>query len=121
VARRIWQLSRLVADVLSAPGHWLQSALDTVAARSCCCPVRDAGGAITDFTIDFASAEAGDPYGPDPAELVGARLLDVRPALAVAGVFDGYGRRWRPGSPGSGRPSRRPSWPERSGGAAPPD
>jgi PAS domain-containing protein len=91
VATRIWQLSRLVADVLAAPGHWLQSALDAVAAPTLLLsPVRGERGEVTDFAIDFASAESGAPYGQDPADLVGARLLDVRPNLAVAGVFDAY-------------------------------
>jgi PAS domain-containing protein len=91
VARRIWQLSRLVADVLAAPGHWLQSALDAVPAPTMLLSaVRDGAGTVTDFTIDFAAAQSGQPYDQDPAELVGARLLDVRPNLAVAGVFEAY-------------------------------
>jgi PAS domain-containing protein len=91
VAKRIWQLDRLAADVLSAPGHWLQSALDAIAAPTLLLsPVRDDAGTVTDFTIDFASSESGRPYDQEPAELVGARLLDVRPTLAVSGVFDAY-------------------------------
>jgi PAS domain-containing protein len=91
VAGRIWRLSRLVADVLAAPGHWLQSALDGVAAPILLLsPYRDETGAVVDFTVDFASSQAGDPYGQEPDELVGSRLLDVRPTLAAAGVFDGY-------------------------------
>jgi PAS domain-containing protein len=91
VAGRIWRLSRLVADVLAAPGHWLQSALDAVAAPVLLlAPVRDGTGLVTDFAIDFASAQAGQPYGQEPGDLVGARLLDVRPTLAVAGVFEAY-------------------------------
>jgi PAS domain-containing protein len=91
VAGRIWRLSRLVADVLAAPGHWLQSALDAVAAPILLLsPFRDATGAVVDFTIDFASTQAGHPWGQEPDELVGCRLLDVRPTLAASGVFDGY-------------------------------
>lgn len=91
VAGRIWRLSRLVADVLAAPGHWLQSALDAVAAPILLLsPFRDETGAVVDFTVDFASTQAGHPYGQEPDELVGCRLLDVRPMLAAAGVFDGY-------------------------------
>jgi PAS domain-containing protein len=91
VAGRIWRLSRLVADVLAAPGHWLQSALDVVAAPILLLsPYRDAGGEVVDFTIDFASTQAGHPYGQEPDELVGCRLLDVRPTLHAAGVFEAY-------------------------------
>jgi PAS domain-containing protein len=91
VAGRIWRLSRLVADVLAAPGHWLQSALDAVAAPVLLLsPYRDASGELVDFTVDYASAQAGDPDGQEPDDLVGCRLLDVRPLLAAAGVFDGY-------------------------------
>jgi PAS domain-containing protein len=91
VAGRIWRLSRLVADVLAAPGHWLQSSLDAVAAPILLLsPFRDETGAVVDFTIDFASTQAGHPYGQEPDELVGCRLLDVRPTHAAAGVFDGY-------------------------------
>ena len=100
VARQIWQLSRLVADVLAAPGHWLQSALDTVAAPTfLLSPVRDASGTVSDFAIDFASSQSGQPYDQDPSELVGARLLDVRPDLAVAGVFEGYRHALLTGTP----------------------
>ncbi len=91
VAGRIWRLSRLVADVLAAPGHWLQSALDVVAAPILLLsPYRDASGEVVDFTIDFASTQAGHPYGQEPDELVGCRLLDVRPTLHAAGVFEAY-------------------------------
>jgi PAS domain-containing protein len=91
VARRAWQLSRLVADVPAAPGHWLQAAFEAVPAPLyLLSPVRDDAGAVVDFAIDFASGLAGEAYEQDPAELVGARLLDVRPDLAVAGIFDEY-------------------------------
>ncbi len=100
VASRIWRLSRLVADVLAAPGHWLQSAIDAIPAPIfLLSPVRDESGEVVDFTIDFASAESGRPYGQDPAELVGARLLDVRPHLAVNGIFEAYRRVLLTGDP----------------------
>jgi PAS domain-containing protein len=100
VAKRIWQLDRLAADVLAAPGHWLQSALDAVAAPTLLLsPVRDDTGTVTDFTIDFASSQSGHPYDQEPAELVGVRLLDVRATLAMAGVFDAYRQVLHTGTP----------------------
>jgi PAS domain-containing protein len=100
VAGRIWRLSRLVADVLAAPGHWLQSALDAVAAPILLLsPFRDSTGAVVDFTIDYASSQAGHPWGQEPDELVGCRLLDVRPTLAASGVFEGYRQALLTGAP----------------------
>jgi PAS domain-containing protein len=75
----------------SAPGHWLQGVLDALpVATFLLAPVKDESGTLVDFTIDYASPQAGEPYGQIPAELVGRRLLDVRPHLANNGVFDAY-------------------------------
>ncbi|HEX6499356.1 MAG TPA: ANTAR domain-containing protein [Micromonosporaceae bacterium] len=85
------RLRRLAASDPAAPAHWLQTALDIVpAATMLLAPVRDDTGKIVDFVIDYASPESGHPYEQDPADLVGQRLLDVRPMLAVHGVFDAY-------------------------------
>lgn len=88
VARR---LRRLAATDPAAPAHWLQTALDIVpAATMLLAPIRDESGRIVDFVIDYASPESGRPYEQDPADLIGQRLLDARPMLAVHSVFDAY-------------------------------
>jgi PAS domain-containing protein len=74
-----------------APGHWLQGVLDALpVATFLLAPVRDNAGTVVDFLIDYASPPAGEPYQQVAADLVGRRLLDVRPQLANTGVFDAY-------------------------------
>jgi PAS domain-containing protein len=71
-----------------APGHWLQGVLDALpVAAFLLAPVRDEQGEIVDFMIDYASSASDEQA---PVELVGRRLLDVRPHLANNGVFAAY-------------------------------
>jgi PAS domain-containing protein len=88
--RRYRQLARATGQP-TAPGHWLQGVLDALpVATFLLAPVRDDDRRIVDFVIDYASPEAGEPYGQDAADLVGRRLLDARPELAGTGVFEAY-------------------------------
>jgi PAS domain-containing protein len=88
--RRFRRLQRTFGSG-SAPGHWLQGVLDALpVATFLLAPVKDEGGTLVDFMIDYASPRSGEPYGQIPADLVGRRLLDVRPQLANSGVFDAY-------------------------------
>jgi PAS domain-containing protein len=89
--RRLDELASVDAELLPEPTYWLQAALEAVPAPlMLLAPVRDKAGEVVDFVVDYASDQAGQPYGQDPAALIGARLLDVRPDLAVSGVFDAY-------------------------------
>ncbi len=77
-------------DGTAVPGHWLQGVLDALpVATFLLAPVRESG-TIVDFVIDYASPASGEPEQRVPAELVGRRLLDVRPHLATSGVFEAY-------------------------------
>jgi len=75
----------------TAPVHWLQGILDALpVAAFLLAPVRDEHGEIIDFVIDHASPLSGEIDEQIPAELIGRRLLDIRPHLATSGVFDAY-------------------------------
>ncbi len=88
--RRFRRLQRTVGPG-SAPGHWLQGVLDALpVATFLLAPVKDESGTLVDFMIDYASPLSGEPHGQVPSDLVGRRLLDVRPHLANSGVFDAY-------------------------------
>jgi PAS domain-containing protein len=88
--RRVHQLSTDAGDA-AAPGHWLQATLNVIPTPLVLMsPMRDERGVVVDFVIDYANPQAGQPYGQDPSELLGARLLDVHPELADSGVFDAY-------------------------------
>jgi PAS domain-containing protein len=88
--RRFRYLAR-VAGTAPAPGHWLQGVLDALpVAAFLLAPVRDERGEVVDFVIDYASPLASESEPHAPAELVGRRLLDVRPHLANNGVFAAY-------------------------------
>jgi PAS domain-containing protein len=90
VGRRYRQLAR-AAGRPAVPGHWLQGVLDALpVATFLLAPIRDADRRIVDFVIDYASPLAGEPYGQLPTDLVGRRLLDVRPGLVGSGVFEAY-------------------------------
>ena len=88
--RRFRYLAR-VAGTAPAPGHWLQGVLDALpVAAFLLAPVRDERGEVVDFVIDYASPLSGETEPHARAELVGRRLLDVRPHLANNGVFAAY-------------------------------
>ncbi len=90
VGRRYRQLARSSGQP-AAPGHWLQGVLDSLPVASFLLnPVRDGKHRIVDFVIDYASPLAGEPTAQQPVDLVGRRLLDVRPELADNGVFQAY-------------------------------
>jgi PAS domain-containing protein len=98
--RRLDELAGVGAELLPDPTYWLRAALEAVPAPLLLlAPVRDEAGEVVDFVIDYASEQAGQPYGQDSAALVGTRLLDVRPDLAVSGVFDAYRRVLATGTP----------------------
>ncbi len=89
--RRFRQLAG--TTVVAAPGHWLPGVLDALpVATLLLAPVRDAPEKIADFMIDYASPLSGELDQQGPAELVGRRLLDIRPQLATNGVFEAYQR-----------------------------
>jgi PAS domain-containing protein len=89
VGRRFRKLARSTGTG-TPPGHWLQGLLDALpVATLLLAPVRD-NGTVVDFVIDYASPLAGEPEHQVPAELIGRRLLDVRPQLANNGVFEAY-------------------------------
>jgi len=88
--RRFRKLAQ-AAGTATSPGHWLQGVLDALpVATFLLAPVRDDAGTIVDFVIDYASPLAGELEQQVPAELIGRRLLDVRPQLANTGVFAAY-------------------------------
>jgi serine phosphatase RsbU (regulator of sigma subunit) len=62
--------------------------------------IRDDGGEVTDFTIDHVSARFRDPAGRGAAELTGRQLLELYPAMALAGgLFDSCVRALVTGEP----------------------
>jgi PAS domain-containing protein len=102
-ARRARELTGADLGAAGAAGHWLRAALDVIpVALLLLTPVRDPRGTVVDFLIDYASPRAGEPFGQKPDDLIGARLLDVRPHTWANGVFDAYcevlatGVPWRP-------------------------
>lgn len=109
VARRLAHLG----DPASRPAtvdHWMSAVLAAMPAPVLLLsPVRDPAGEVVDFTIDVASPSSGTPYRQNIGDLVGARLLDVRPHLAPGGVFDAYRRVLRTGTPWRGAPRPEPS------------
>jgi PAS domain-containing protein len=89
-ARRFRYLARSTG-IGDQPGHWLQGVLDALPVEAMLlAPVRDDDGAIVDFIVDYASPTSGDVDHQVPGEMVGRRLLDIRPHLANVGVFDAY-------------------------------
>jgi serine phosphatase RsbU (regulator of sigma subunit)/PAS domain-containing protein len=96
--RQLTGLADLCARALSAdgdgppgrPAAWLYALLDGVIESAMFAhPVRDAGGAVTDFRIGHVSADFRDPAGRKAADLAGRPLLEVYPLAALAGgLFD---------------------------------
>ncbi|MFC5187437.1 SpoIIE family protein phosphatase [Actinomadura harenae] len=104
-ARRLAELAPESGDLAGAP--WLRALLDAIQAPSALMsPVRDASGRVVDFLVDAVNAEATDLSGRRPAEIVGTRLLETYPGLAVAGLFADYVRVLEGGVPL--RPGPRP-------------
>ena len=62
-------------------------------------PVRDDGGQVVDFLIEYASVNVPDMAGLSRAEQVGRRLLDTYPHLGKSGVFEAYRRVLATGEP----------------------
>jgi hypothetical protein len=74
--------------------RWLESTLDALPIRvQLLRPVRDPSGALCDFVIDHANAEAMDALVREgQPTIVGRRLLDTEPDLVTSGVLDVYVR-----------------------------
>lgn len=97
-ARRLAELAPAAGDAAGAP--WLRAVLDAIQTPSALMsPVRDASGRVVDFQVDAVNSEATDLPGRRPAEIVGARLLETYPGLAVAGLFADYVRVLETGVP----------------------
>jgi PAS domain S-box-containing protein len=62
-------------------------------------PVRDDGGQVVDFLIEYASVNVPDMAGLSRVEQVGRRLLDTYPHLGKSGVFEAYRRVLATGEP----------------------
>ncbi|MEV5572122.1 SpoIIE family protein phosphatase [Spirillospora sp. NPDC052269] len=85
-ARRLAELAPEAGDAAGAP--WLRALLDAIQTPTALMsPVRDASGRVVDFQVDAVNSEATDLSGRRPTEIVGARLLETYPGLAVAGLF----------------------------------
>jgi len=98
VERRLPRVLAVARDLASS-SQWLASALDAIPAEVLLlAPVWDSDE-IVDFVIDYVSPHAAAGLGLVPAEAVGRKLLDVRPALALGGVFDAYRQVARTGTP----------------------
>ncbi|WP_051466637.1 SpoIIE family protein phosphatase [Actinomadura oligospora] len=97
-ARRLAELAPESGAAAGAP--WLRALLDAIQTPSALMsPVRDASGRVLDFQVDAVNSEATDLSGRGPAEIVGARLLETYPGLAVAGLFADYVRVLESGVP----------------------
>ncbi|MFC4907629.1 GAF domain-containing SpoIIE family protein phosphatase [Actinomadura gamaensis] len=97
-ARRLAELAPQSGAAAAAP--WLRAVLDAIQTPSALMsPVRDGSGRVVDFQVDAVNSEATDLPGRRPAEIVGSRLLETYPGLAVAGLFADYVRVLESGVP----------------------
>ncbi len=62
-------------------------------------PVRDATGAVADFSWEYLNPAAARILRRPVDELVGHRVLDTFPGSRVAGLLDSYLRVWESGAP----------------------
>ena len=91
---------RAAAGMWSGHGHPIATALDLGYDPGFLLqPVRDDGGQVVDFLIEYASANVPDMAGLSRAEQVGRRLLDTYPHLGKSGVFEAYRRVLATGEP----------------------
>ncbi|WP_433338525.1 SpoIIE family protein phosphatase [Spirillospora sp. CA-294931] len=94
------RLAELVPAASPTEAPWLRAVLDAIQAPSALMsPIRDASGAVVDFHVDAVNSDATDLPGHRPEELVGVRLLENYPGLAVSGLFDDYVRVLETGVP----------------------
>jgi PAS domain-containing protein len=91
---------RAAAGMWSGHGHPVATALDLGYDPGFLLqPVRDDGGQVVDFLIEYASVNVPDMAGLSRAEQVGRRLLDTYPHLGQSGVFEAYRRVLATGEP----------------------
>ena len=91
---------RAAADMWGGHAHPVATALDLGYDPGFLLqPVRDDGGQVVDFLIEYASANVPDMAGLSRAEQVGRRLLDTYPHLGQSGVFEAYRRVLATGEP----------------------
>ncbi|MGD0863441.1 MAG: EAL domain-containing protein, partial [Candidatus Limnocylindrales bacterium] len=84
---------RSVAREKSGAAERLRTALDTMLAGvSIQSALRDGGGCIVDFRIDYSNAAMGMISRVAPDEQIGHRLLELFPAHRTNGLFDAYVR-----------------------------
>ncbi|MBO2449822.1 SpoIIE family protein phosphatase [Actinomadura barringtoniae] len=88
-ARRLLELAPETTAATEAP--WLRAVLDAVQGPcALMSPIRDESGRVVDFHVDAVNSDATDLPGHRPEDLVGVRLLEQYPALAVTDVFQEY-------------------------------
>jgi serine phosphatase RsbU (regulator of sigma subunit) len=70
---------------------WLRAVLDAIPGPAALLsPVRDEHGKVVDFQVDACNSDTTDKTGRRPEDLVGGRLLERYPGLALSGLFDAY-------------------------------
>ncbi|WP_067472935.1 SpoIIE family protein phosphatase [Actinomadura hibisca] len=97
-ARRLRDLAPAAGGAADAP--WLRALLDAVQAPGALMtPIRDEDGEVVDFQIDVVNADATELAGRRAEDIVGVRLLERYPGLAVSGLFHEYVRVLESGVP----------------------
>ncbi|GIH08551.1 transcription antitermination regulator [Rhizocola hellebori] len=86
-ASRLWPAFTADSAGSSIDLGWVRSILDGITGDAhLLLPLRDAQGRVADFVVEAASRSAAEG---DPG-MLGRRLLDSAPQLAVDGIFDAY-------------------------------